>query len=69
MAAFDASLDPRSKGYEVTYRLKMRDGPHRWFRAKGCAVHQGGVVRCCGWLADIHKQKLAEIEQARAHLI
>ena len=65
-AAFGASLDPHSKGYDVTYRLKMRDGSYRWFRATGGAVHNDGVVRCCGSLVDIHNQKMAEIEQARA---
>jgi methyl-accepting chemotaxis protein len=64
-AAFAASLEVGSKGYDVTYRLKMKDGSYRWFRATGGAVHKDGQVRCCGSLVDIHAQKLAEMDQAR----
>jgi len=64
-AAFAASLEPSSKGYDVTYRLKMRDGSYRWFRATGGAAHSNGRVRCCGSLVDIHAQKMAEVTQAR----
>ncbi len=64
-AAFGASLDPSSKGYDVTYRLKMKDGSYRWFRATGGAVHKDGQVRCCGSLVDIHGQKTAEMDQKR----
>ena len=65
-AAFGASLDPSSKGYDVSYRLKMRDGSYRWFRATGGAAHSNGRVRCCGSLVDIHVQKTAEMAQAQA---
>jgi len=65
-AAFGASLEPSSKGYDVSYRLKMRDGSYRWFRATGGAAHSNGRVRCCGSLVDIHVQKMAEITQAQA---
>ena len=64
-AAFAASLEPGSKGYDVTYRLKMKDGSYRWFRATGGAVHKDGKVRCCGSLVDIHAQKAAEMDQQR----
>ncbi|RYH07578.1 MAG: chemotaxis protein, partial [Alphaproteobacteria bacterium] len=63
-AAFAASLEPSSKGYDVTYRLKMRDGSYRWFRATGGAAHSNGRVRCCGSLVEIHAQKMAEVTQA-----
>ncbi|HAE49252.1 MAG TPA: chemotaxis protein, partial [Tistrella mobilis] len=35
--AFAACLNDRSgrTGYDVTYRLKMKDGAWRWFRAVG----------------------------------
>ena len=65
-AAFGASLDPSSKGYDVSYRLKMRDGSYRWFRATGGAAHSNGRVRCCGSLVDIHVQKMSELAQAQA---
>jgi methyl-accepting chemotaxis protein len=65
-AAFGASLDPKSKGYDVTYRLKMRDGSYRWFKATGGAVHNNGQVRCCGSLVDINVQKMAEVAQIEA---
>ena len=65
-AAFGASLEPGAKGYDVTYRLKVKDGSYRWFRATGGAVHKDGQVRCCGSLVDINAQKVVEIEQKRA---
>jgi len=65
-AAFGASLEPGSQGYDVTYRLKMRDGSYRWFRATGGAAHTNGRVRCCGSLVEIHAQKLAELGQAQS---
>ena len=64
-AAFAASLEPGAKGYDVTYRLKVKDGSYRWFRATGGAVHKDGQVRCCGSLVDIHAQRIAELEQKR----
>ena len=64
-AAFDASLDPSSKGYDVSYRLKMRDESYRWFRTTGGATHTNGRVRCCGSLVDIHVQKMSELAQRR----
>ncbi len=64
-AAFAASLEVGSKGYDVTYRLKMKDGSYRWFRATGGAVHKDNQVRCCGSLVDIHAQKVAELEQKK----
>jgi methyl-accepting chemotaxis protein len=64
-AAFAASLEPGSKGYDVTYRLKVKDGSYRWFRATGGAVHKDGQVRCCGSLVDLHAQKTAELDQKR----
>jgi len=65
-AAFAASLEPGSQGYDVSYRLKVKDGSYRWFRATGGAVHKNGQVRCCGSLVDIHAQKVVEVEQKRA---
>ena len=50
----------------MTYRLKMRDGSYRWFKATGGAVHNNGQVRCCGSLVDINVQKMAEVAQIEA---
>ncbi|MBP7335372.1 MAG: PAS domain-containing protein [Niveispirillum sp.] len=54
--------------YDVTYRMKTKDGSYRWFRAVGGVArdHQGRPLRACGSLIDIHAQKLAELKQQDA---
>jgi methyl-accepting chemotaxis protein len=64
-AAFAGSLEPGAKGYDVMYRMKVKDGSYRWFRATGGAMEKNGQVRCCGSLVDIHVQKIAELEAQR----
>ncbi|OIQ89170.1 methyl-accepting chemotaxis protein McpS [mine drainage metagenome] len=65
-AAFGACLADRSgrTGYDVVYRLKMKDGAYRWFRAiGGVARHADGVAaRACGSLIDVHAEKVAAID-------
>jgi methyl-accepting chemotaxis protein len=67
-AAFGAHLQDKSgrSRYDVTYRLKVRDGSYRWFRASGgCKYLPDGVtVRACGALNDVHDQVLLQ-EQAK----
>ncbi|HEY1943277.1 MAG TPA: PAS domain-containing methyl-accepting chemotaxis protein [Roseiarcus sp.] len=69
-AAFAAHLADRSgrTPYEVEYRLKVKDGAYRWFRAMGgCARGPAGeALRACGSLVDIHEQKMAEAAHKRA---
>ena len=69
-AAFGACLNDRSGrgGYDVFYRLKMKDGSYRWFQAIGGVSRDahGNPLRACGSLIDVHSQKLAEISQAKA---
>ena len=64
---FGACLADKSgrTGYDVQYRLKMKDGDYRWFRAIGGVARdaRGAAVRACGSLVDIHDSKLAEINQ------
>jgi len=63
-AAFGGHLLDRSGNarYDVSYRLKMKDGQYRWFRATGGCKHSadGQTIRACGSLTYIHDQKLAE---------
>ena len=63
-AAFgDHLVDKTGKArYDVTYRLKMKDGVYRWFRATGGCRHStdGMTIRACGSLTFIHEQKVAE---------
>ena len=63
-AAFTGHLADRTgrSRYDVTYRLKVRDGSYRWFRATGGCRYaaDGTTVRACGSLTDIHQQKTAE---------
>ena len=60
-AAFGAFLADRSgrTPYDVRYRLKMRDGSYRWFRAiGGCSRDASGTpLRACGSLIDVHLEE------------
>ena len=66
--AFMACLNDRSgrTGYDVNYRLKVKDGSYRWFRAIGGVARDGNglALRACGSLIDIDGQKKAELRQA-----
>jgi methyl-accepting chemotaxis protein len=68
-AAFGAHLSDKTgrARYDVTYRLKTRDGSYRWFRATGGCRHSadGSTIRACGSLTDIHEQKLTELNTAK----
>ncbi|AHD09118.1 methyl-accepting chemotaxis protein [Phaeobacter gallaeciensis] len=46
-------------GYDVTYRLRMKDNTYRWFQAVGGAVRDetGAPTRACGALIDVDEQK------------
>jgi methyl-accepting chemotaxis protein len=59
-AAFAKHLEDKTgrTRYNVTYRLKVRDGSYRWFRATGGCQYQpdGTTARACGSLTDIHEQ-------------
>ena len=63
-AAFGATCQT-GVGYDVTYRLKMRDGHYRWFRATGGVVldEQRRPRRACGSLIDIDQASRAEAER------
>jgi hypothetical protein len=52
-------------GYDVTYRLKVKDGSYRWFRATGGVVLDANrrPRRACGSLVDINAAMLAEAER------
>ena len=54
-----------SDSYDTTYRLKLKDGSYRWFRATGGVVRDaaGRPRRACGSLVDI--QALHQAEQDR----
>jgi archaellum component FlaC len=53
-AAFSATC-ASGVGYDVTYRLKVKDGSYRWFRATGGVVldQNRKPRRACGSLVDI----------------
>ena len=62
-AAFAAHLTDKTGAarYNVTYRLMTRQGVYRWYRATGGCIHtEGGLIRACGSLTDIHEQTLIE---------
>ncbi len=68
--AFGACLGDRTgrTGYDVTYRLRVKDGSYRWFRAIGGVARDanGTALRACGSLIDVHAQKEAEENRLRA---
>jgi len=59
---FAAHLNDRSgrTPYNVTYRLQMKSGEYRWFRATGATKRDGsGVpIRVAGALFDIHDETM-----------
>jgi len=68
--AFLGCLNDRSgrTGYDRTYRLKMRDGSYRWFRAIGGVARDqsGKALRACGSLIDINAEKAADSSRRQA---
>lgn len=68
-AAFGKHLEDKTgrSRYNIVYRLKMRDGSYRWFRATGGCAHQadGTTIRACGSLTEINEQVLAQHEASR----
>jgi Methyl-accepting chemotaxis protein len=68
-AAFGGHLTDKTgrARYNVTYRLKTRDGSYRWFRATGGCIHQpdGVTIRACGSLTDVHEEMLLKEKNAQ----
>ena len=59
-AVFGAALQTGGL-YDTTYRLRVKDGSYRWFRATGGVIMDHGIARrACGSLVDIHVTKQAE---------
>jgi PAS domain S-box-containing protein len=54
--------------YEADYRLRLQDGSHRWYRARGAPVldAEGGVREWVGVLDDIDAERRAD--EARSFL-
>ncbi len=66
LRAFNATC-ATGVGFDVTYRLRVRAGTYRWFRATGGAIldDNGRARRACGSLTDIHDVVEAEIVRRR----
>ena len=57
--AFQSSIDDKTGTYRYTvaYRMQMKNGIYKWFRASGGCLHeQDGKIRACGSLVDIDEQ-------------
>jgi methyl-accepting chemotaxis protein len=69
-AAFAEHLKDRTGAarYDVTYRLMMKSGGYRWFRATGGCRHSadGRTIRACGSLFDIHDQTTLRLNAERS---
>ena len=50
--------------YDVQYRLAMKSGDYRWFRATGTTIRdaRGVPLRVAGALFDIHDKKIKDLE-------
>src|SRR5882762_6471549 len=48
--------------YEAEYRLKSKEGNHRWFRARALPIRdpEGQILKWYGTCSDIHDSKLLE---------
>ena len=68
-AAFGGHLTDKTDRtrYDVVYRLKVRDGSYRWFRATGGCKHHadGRTIRACGSLTDVHEQITVQEQSLR----
>lgn len=55
--------------YQSEFRLELKSGQYRWFRAKGATERDasGKPVRMAGCLEDIEDKKQSEIEIEQAH--
>jgi len=66
LAAFQAHLDDASgrTPYDLSYRLRCRDGRYRWFHARGRTLRapDGAPLRCAGSLTAIDQHVLREAE-------
>ncbi|MBI3144955.1 MAG: PAS domain-containing methyl-accepting chemotaxis protein [Pseudogulbenkiania sp.] len=64
--AFAAHLNDRSgrTPYDVTYRLQLKNGDYRWFRARGATLRDphGVPLRVAGSLADITAERRRDAE-------
>ncbi len=61
----DHLLDTTGKTpYDVQYRLRLKHGEYRWFRATGTTIRdqQGVPLRIAGALLDVHDQKIKSEE-------
>jgi diguanylate cyclase (GGDEF)-like protein/PAS domain S-box-containing protein len=58
----DAHLMGREAHFELEYRMRHRDGSHRWMLSRGLAVRdgRGEAYRMAGSLTDITRRKEAE---------
>ncbi|ABC22602.1 methyl-accepting chemotaxis protein [Rhodospirillum rubrum] len=65
LGAFTNCLSGRSAvkdSYDVSYRLKRKDGAYHWFRAMGGVNRDGAgkATRMCGSLIDIDAERVSE---------
>lgn len=72
LSAFAAYMTDRGAvaPLELTYRLKLKDGHYRWFRARGLAQrnHEGAPLRVIGSLVDIQSEhEQSTLQQLQAH--
>ncbi|WP_408618219.1 PAS domain-containing protein [Celerinatantimonas sp. YJH-8] len=64
--AFFAHMNDKTghTSYDIEYRLKLKNGQYRWFRARGATLRDasGNPLRVAGALTDIDDEKQRQIE-------
>lgn len=67
--AFSAHLEDKTgqTGYDIEYRVKLKNGEYRWFRARGATLRDanGNPLRVAGALTDIHEEKMQQSELSK----
>lgn len=63
LAALRAHLGT-DEPYDEEYRLRLKNGSYRWFRARGSVVRDraGRAVRMAGSLSDVHDRVVANLQ-------
>lgn len=68
MKAMTDHLEGKATHYEGSYRIMSSWGEYKWFYDKGAVVertNEGVPIRIVGFVVDISKQKMAELEIRR----
>lgn len=69
MAVVREYLEGRAPAYDITHRLRCKDGSYKWIRDRGMIVERdsdGKVLRMIGTHSDVTESKLADLQLRNA---